>query len=134
MINEERTKLMTRLALYENKEGKKELQITRYFQGDYVAVQMLWSFVYGTVAFIIIAGLCALYNIEELMLNLFSMDILYFARNILVVYIVFIAAYLGICNTYLSNRYSKYKKRVNKYLLKLKELYRHYVQTENRNI
>ena len=134
MINEESTKLMTRLALYENKEGKKELQITRYFQGDYVAVQMLWSFVYGTVAFIIIAGLCALYNIEELMLNLFSMDILYFARNILVVYIVFIAAYLGICYTYLSYRYSKYKKRVNKYLLKLKELYRHYVQTENRNI
>ena len=134
MINEERTKLMTRLALYENKEGKKELQITRYFQGDYVAVQMRWSFVYGTVAFIIIAGLCALYNIEELMLNLFSMDILYFARNILVVYIVFIAAYLGICYTYLSYRYSKYKKRVNKYLLKLKELYRHYVQTENRNI
>lgn len=131
MINEERTKLMTRLALYESNEGKKELQITRYFQGDYVTGQMLWSFVCGTLAFVIIAGLCALYNIENLMINLFSMDILGFARNILIVYIVFIALYLGICYTYLSCRYSSCKKRVNKYLLRLKELYRHYVQSEN---
>ena len=32
---------------------------------------------------------------------------------------------------YLSYRYSSYKKRVNKYLLRLKELYRHYIQSEN---
>lgn len=130
MINEERTKLMTRLALYETKAGKKELQITRYFQGDYIAVQMIWSFVCGTLAFLIVAGLCALYSIENLMINLFSMDILGFAKNIMIVYIAFIGVYLGLCYTYLSYRYSKYKKRVNKHLLRLKELYRHYVQTQ----
>lgn len=134
MIHEERTKLMTRLALYETKEGKKELQITRYFQGDYVAAQMLWSFVCGTLAFVIVAGLCALYQIEELMINLFKMDILMFARNILVVYIVFIAVYLGMCYVGLSYRYNKYKRRVNKFLIRLKELYKHYVHAENGNI
>ena len=131
MINEERTKLMTRLALYENKEGKKELQITKYFQGDYVAGQMLLSFVYGTLAFMIVVGLGALYNIENLLINLFSMDILEFAINILIIYIIFIAVYLAVCYTYLSYRYNAYKKRVNKYLLRLKELYKHYVQSEN---
>lgn len=134
MINEERIGMMARLALYEGKEGKKELQITRYFSGDYITAHMLWSFLCGTVAFVIICALGALYNIEKLMLELFSMDILKFARNILLFYIVFIGVYLGICYTYLNCRYNIYKKRVNKYLVKLKELYRYYIQNENQNM
>ncbi len=130
MINEERTKLMTRLALYESKEGKKELQITRYFSGDYVGTRMLLSFLCGTLAFAIVVGLSALYDIENLMINLFSMDILGFAKNIMIVYIIFIGIYLGICYTYFTYCYGKYKGRVNKYLMRLKELYRHYVHTE----
>ena len=131
MINEERTRMMTRLALYESKQGKKELQITRYAPGDYVAVQMLWSFVCGTIAFVIIAALCALYNIEKLMIELFSMDILAFAIKVLIVYIICMGLYLGVCYSYINYRYGKYKKRVNKFLLNLQELYRYYVQTEN---
>lgn len=134
MINEERTRLMTRLALYESKKGKKELQITRCFPGDYVGIHMLWSFACGTLAFLIVCGLFALYNIENLMLELFSMDIMDFARNILIYYIIFIGIYLGICYSYISYRYNKYKRRVNKYLLKLKELYKHYVQNDNREV
>ena len=129
MINEERTKLMTRLALYENKEGKKELQITRYFSGDYVGARMLASFLCGTLAFAIVVGLGALYDIENLMINIFSMDILEFARNILIIYIIFIGIYLGICYAYFTYCYGKYKTRVNKYLMRLKELYKHYVQS-----
>ena len=131
MINEERTKMMSRLALYETKHGKKELQITRYAPGDYVAAHMLWSFIMGTAAFAIIAVLAALYNIEELMVELFSMDILRFAINILLVYIGFIVVYLALCYAFISYRYGVYKKRVNKFLLGMKELYRHYVQSDN---
>ena len=134
MINEERTRMMTRLALYETKQGRKELKITKYFPGDYVSAQMIWSFACGTVAFVIICGLAALYNIETLMLELFSMDSLLFARNILIGYIVFIGLYLGLCYVYISYKYNRYKKRVNRYLLKLKELYKHYVQNDNRDM
>lgn len=134
MINQERTRLMTKLALYDTKAGKKELKITRYFPGDYVAVQMIWSFVCGTMAFVIIAVLAALYNIETLMLELFSMDITLFARNILVAYIIFIACYICICYGYHSYRYGKFKKRVNAYILRVKELYKHYVQNGNQNM
>lgn len=131
MINEERTKMMTRLALYESGDGKKQLQITKYFSGDYVTAQMIVSFLCGTLAFVIIFVLWAIYNIEDLMLDIFSMDILNFARNILITYIVYIAAYLAVCYSYLSYKYSTYKKRVHGYLLQLKELYRHYVNTGN---
>lgn len=134
MINEERTRLMTRLAMYESGQGRKELQITKYFPGDYVYKQMLWSAVCGTIAFAIVCGLAALYNMESLMLELFSMDILRFARDILLVYVVFIGVYLSMCYTCISYRYGSYKKRVNKYLISLKELYKSYVQNDNQNI
>ncbi len=134
MINEERTRLMTKLALYDTKAGKKELKITRYFPGDYVALHMLWSFACGTAAFAIICGLAALYHIENLMLELFSMDITLFARNVLVAYIIFIACYICICYGYYSYRYGKFKKRVNAYIMRIKELYKHYVQNGNQNI
>ena len=60
MINEQRTRMMTKLALYESKRGKKELQITRYAPGDYVTAHMLWSFVCGTIAFVIVLVLWVL--------------------------------------------------------------------------
>lgn len=131
MINEQRTRMMTKLALYESKRGKKELQITRYAPGDYVTAHMLWSFVCGTIAFVIVLALWVLYNIEGLLIELFSMDIMHLAINILLVYIIFIGLYLGMCYIYISYRYGRYKKRVNKFLLGLKELYRQYVQSDN---
>ena len=131
MINEKHTRMMTKLALYESKYGKKELQITRYAPGDYVTVKMLWSFVYGTIAFGIILALCVLYNIESLLIELFSMDIMHLAINVLLVYIIFIGLYLGLCYVCINYQYGRYKKRVNKFLLGLKELYRQYVQSDN---
>ena len=131
MINKERTRMMTKLALYESKRGKKELQITRYAPGDYVTAHMLWSFVCGTIAFVIVLALCVLYNIESLLIDLFSMDILHLAIKVLLVYIIFMGLYLGMCYIYISYRYGRYKKRVNKFLLGLKELYRQYVQSDN---
>lgn len=131
MINKERTRMMTRLAIYESGQGKKELQITKYLPREYISTQMLWSFLCGTVAFLIMFTLGALYNIETLMMDIFSMDILKFARNILLIYIAFISVYLCACYTYLVYRYAQYKKRVSRYLQELKELYRYYIQGTN---
>lgn len=131
MVNEERTRMMTRLAMYENGPGKKELKITRYAPGDYVTAQLLWSFVCGTIAFVIVVALYALYHVEELMLELFSMDIMSLAIHVLLIYIVFIGVYLGICYVCISYRYGRYKKKVNRFLRGLKELYRCYIRTDN---
>ena len=37
MLNEERIKLMTKMACYEANEGKKNVAIGNYFRGDYIA-------------------------------------------------------------------------------------------------
>lgn len=134
MIHEERAKMMTHLAIYEKRHGKQELQITKYAPGDYIELHMLYSAVCGTLAFLLIGTLAVMYNLETLMQELFQMDVMYFARNILIVYIIFMGVYLSFCYAFISVRYVQYKRRVNKYLMRLKELYRYYVQADIQDI
>ena len=54
MLSEERIILMTKMASYECNEGKKNMAIGKYFRSDYIAIQIMKSFVYGTIAFFII--------------------------------------------------------------------------------
>ena len=37
MINEEKVVLMTRASIYEEKKGKEQLKISRYFRHDYIS-------------------------------------------------------------------------------------------------
>ena len=48
MLNEERIRLMTRMAAYEEHEGKKDIAISEYFRGDYISFQLLKSAIYAT--------------------------------------------------------------------------------------
>ena len=41
MINEEKVILMTRASLYEEKQKKKALKISKYFRHDYISLQLL---------------------------------------------------------------------------------------------
>ena len=54
MLNEERIKLMTKMASYEANEGKKNVSIGSYFRGDYIGLQVVKSVLNATVAFLIV--------------------------------------------------------------------------------
>ena len=49
MVNEDKVKLMTRLASYESGEGKKDIAILNYFRGDYIGFQVLKSIISATI-------------------------------------------------------------------------------------
>ena len=44
MLNEEKVRYMTGLAIFEKNEGRKIFPINRYFKKDYVGGQMFRSF------------------------------------------------------------------------------------------
>ena len=46
MLNEEKVKYMTELAIFEKNEGKKIFPINRYFKKDYVGGQMFRCLLY----------------------------------------------------------------------------------------
>jgi len=122
MLNEERVILMTRMASYENGEGRENVKIANYFRSDYVAVQVLKSIVCGTVVFAIIFGLYILYHFEEFMQNLYKMDLIVFARDILFYFAVTVAGYGVLTYLACSWRYAEARKSLKCYYHNLKEL------------
>lgn len=72
MINEEKIRLMTRLAVYEKGMGASDGKTADYFRGDYVFAGMVGSFVAGTLAW----GICALiycgYYFEQIFFSVYE--------------------------------------------------------------
>ncbi len=43
MVNEEKVKLMNKMALYEEKYGKEDFKIASYYKKDYVSYQTIFT-------------------------------------------------------------------------------------------
>ncbi len=122
MLNEERVILMTKLASYEAGEGKKNVKIGNYFKGDYITIEMMKTFVYGTIAFVLGFGLYILYDFEVFMQDIYKMDLFTFIQNLVIYYLVFIVLY-GIASYFIfSHRYKQVRKNLKRYYHNLKKL------------
>lgn len=122
MLSKERIKLMTKMAAYEENEGKKYMSIGSYFRSDYMGMQVIRSVICGTLAFFLLAGLYVYYHFETMMQDIYKMDLLLLGRRVLFYYIVFIAAYSVITYVIYSFRYSRAKRSLKHYYYHLKQL------------
>lgn len=122
MLNEERVILMTQMASYESGEGRKNVKIGNYFRSDYIAVQVLKSIVCGTIVFGIVFALYIFYDFEVFMQDLYKMDLLAFAKSVLIKYAVSIVAYGLLTYIVSTYRYSKAKNSLKCYYHNLKKL------------
>ncbi len=115
MLNEERIRLMTRMAAYEEHEGRKDIAISGYFRGDYISFQLLKSAIYATVGFALAVAMYVLYNMETFLEDFYKMDIVEFLKDILSKYCLVIGIYLVISYFVYSYRYHKAKRHVKQY-------------------
>lgn len=122
MLNEERVILMTKMASYEKNEGKKNLEISNYFRSDYIGIQVLKSLLSATIAFVIGFALYILYDFEGFMQNFYKMDLISFAKNALMYYVLVVVVYGFISYLVYSYRYTKAKKSLKRYYNNLKKL------------
>ena len=122
MISEQRVKLMTRLAAYEQKEGKKNEEIGSYFRGDYISLQILKSVISATIAFVLIVALFVLYDSELFLSDIYKIDILEYVKKLIVYYFAFTGGYVLISYVVYAIRYRKAKKRLKVYFNNLKRL------------
>lgn len=122
MLNEEKIILMTKMASYEQNEGKKNVAIGKYFRGDYIALQVLKSLVGATVCFGIFFALYIFYDFEIFMQDIYKMDVFSFAKNVLIIYGVTIVVYGIISYIVFSYRYTKARKSLKRYYVNLKKL------------
>ncbi|TCL59475.1 hypothetical protein EDD76_104212 [Kineothrix alysoides] len=122
MLNKERVILMTKMASYEEHEGKKNASVMNYFRGDYVWFQVLKSTIYGTIAFGIMFGMYIFYDFEIFMTDIYKMDLFQFGKSILVKYLFVIGIYAIISYAVYSYRYAKAQKKMKLYMSNLNRL------------
>ena len=122
MLNEEKVILMTKMASYEATDGKKHIKTGNYFRGDYLAIEVMKSLLYGTIAFLLGFGLFVLYDFEVFMQDIYKMDLFVFIQNILIYYVVFIVIYGGVSYFIYSYRYKQARIHLKRYYHNLKKL------------
>ena len=115
MINEEKVKIMNKLAMYEKGEGKKYLPVSKYYRSDYIGLALIKNFFLVTIGYVLIlAGVAAYYG-EYLLENIHKMDLISLGIGIIAGYVAVLVVFS--CLTYIqySVRYHCAKKSVMKY-------------------
>lgn len=122
MLNEERVVLMTKMAAFEEREGKKSLDIGSYFRSDYIGWQVLKSIISATIAFVVVFAMYIFYDFEIFMTDIYKMDLLEFAKNVLFYYLGTVGIYALISYIVYTVRYSRAKKSLRAYYMNLHKL------------
>ena len=126
MINEERLRPMVKMAMFDKNEGRACKPMIQYARTDYISMQLLSSFIAGSIAFVILCVLWALYDTEALMQMLNVGYIMDFIVAVAMRYAVFIVIYLIATYIVYQIRYTHRRKMVKAYYKNLKEINRIY--------
>lgn len=134
MIKEEgkkKIRLMTRIAIYEKTEGKKNEPVARYFRSDYIGLKILSSIICSTMVFLIVIGLYVLCNSETLLADFYRINLLDEARKLILYYIGFVAVYVSIVAVVFFVKYNRAVKYKRIFSRNLKKLLSHYGRKED---
>ncbi len=123
MLNEERIRLMTKMAAYEENEGKKTIPISNYFRGDYISFQVVKGAISATIAFALVIAMYVYYDLEIFLEDIYKMDLVALLKTVLTTYACILIGYMLISYIVYSYRYTKAKKSLHSYFSQLRELY-----------
>lgn len=115
MLNENKIIIMTRLAAYENGAGRKYVERGHYFRTDYISLQLVKSFVCGTLAYLSIVIIIGFYNFELLMSDVYNTDLLEYAKQHGRSYCILMGIYLIVTYAVALYRFNKAKRSLNAY-------------------
>lgn len=122
MLNENKIKLMTKTAIYENREGKEAIKITSFYKSDYLSLQMLKSFISVTIAYIIVVALYVVYKLDYYLNNMQIADLIRTAKNFAYIYIVILIIYLFLTYGIYQLKYQNAMKNTKRYYKALKKI------------
>ena len=132
MINQDRVREMSRMAMLETGTGEKELRISSFRRVDYILLEAAKGIFMGTVCF---GGLClAWFCLTWDSLNEYfaDADFIGFAQGVIKYYIIFMAAYVALCAVVAFVRHKKCSGRKKIYMKHLNRLGRSYRSEDKR--
>jgi hypothetical protein len=126
MLDKKKVKIMTRLALYEETQGKEDFRISEYYRKDYAGIHALFSFLWVTVGYILLLILVFMTCMDSLLKNISLPLLIVIGGIVLIGYIFLVALYVVITHHIYSEKHRAARKRVKQYnhnLLRLLKLY-----------
>ncbi len=124
MLSEERIRLMTKMASYEEGEGKEYMPIKQYYRKDYVTLGMLKTFITSSIAFGILFLCWILYEMENITEILAGRDLAELGAFVLAIYIGFVAVYQVIALLVYNRRYTRATLSIKEYHSLMKKVQR----------
>ena len=122
MLNNRKVRLMTRLAIYEQTEGKEDVRISKYFQTDYVRLNVLKSVVAITIGYLLILLLLILYHSEYLIREAVTLDYRGMVTRYAGIYVIILTVYGALCMIGYMIKYRASRKKLAKYFRMLRRL------------
>lgn len=113
MLNEEKIRQMTELALLKKSKGEQMFEIDNYFKEDYVDKHMLRSFFVYTVCFALVVVLAILYNLENLMSSMNPIGLL--SVIYILIYVLGLLRFEIITYRFFSKKYDEAQKDLKIY-------------------
>ncbi len=131
MLNFKKIRLMTKLAVYEKKDGKEDIYLSKYYKTDYVRFQVLKSVITATIGYALIIALIVFYRMEYLIKNAVVLDYKLLGTYVLGFYLMTITIYgLGALILY-SIKYDASRKKLSRYFKLLKRLEKIYNESSS---
>lgn len=128
MLNEDRIKVMTRLAVCEKAHGKEYEIASRYYKNDYISYNMIWTAVMTTIAYALCLLLYFLLNFEGYMEHMHTMNLLEQGKIIIILYLCVLSVMLIISWFLYRRRYIRAHRELKKYCEQLHDLEKIYNQ------
>lgn len=122
MIDENKVRLMTKIAIYEKKEGNRNLMISKFYRSDYVRYNVLKTLVAVTFAFWVIIGAYAFIKFDDLLAKVSEIDYFEVMYKLLGIYVFVCLGFFFFAQIVYSYRYSMAKPGLIKYNVNLKRL------------
>lgn len=126
MLNEDKIKLMTGIAMFEKREGKRIFPVNRYFRSDYISRHMFRSFFSYTICYLLCAMIWVLYHMEQLLNTLDIGELVGAGKYAVFLYGSGLFLYLLITWLIYRKRYEYSKRGMKVYVAKLKRLEKRY--------
>ncbi len=126
MIDENKVRLMTKIAIYEKQECNGNLLISKYYKSDYVRYNVLKTLIAATIVFWSVIGAYVFIKFDDLLAKVSEVDYFDVMYKVLGMYVLFCFGFFFFAEIVYSYRYSMAKPGLIKYNVNLKKLIKLY--------
>ena len=126
MLNEDKVKLMTRLAMYETRHGAEDFKISSYYRKDYTSYHTVGTVIWVTIGYVIAVAVGALAFMEEIIAHFNMAFLIMLVLSLVTGYIVLVVMYGIVASRFYLKKHNEARQRVKRFNHDLTRLNRMY--------